>query len=178
MSCEIQPARLNRLTQSADQRTYSSAIFGPKWSQISPFWSKECIFWAKILFFLASYKIVVSTIMTGHQKDILFVLTALHSGLSGNHQNQFRTIFGPKICIFYATPLQHPIFGLWWILLNGIITSPHTEVTLDTFGFLVGAHSTAWRAIMRPRMAKMALFGAKNAFFGSKSMFWSQRPIF
>ena len=46
--------------------------------------------------------------MTGHQKDILFVLTALHSGLSGNHQNQFRTIFGPKICIFLRYSLTTP----------------------------------------------------------------------
>ena len=60
------------------------------------------------------------------------------------------------------------MFGLWWILLDVIITSPHTEVTLDTFGFLVGAHSTAWRAIMRPPMAKMALFGDKNAVFWLK----------
>ena len=48
--------------------------------------------------------------MTGHQKDNLFVLTAVHGGLSGNHQNQFLTIFGPKICIFLRSAHITPNF--------------------------------------------------------------------
>ena len=63
------------------------------------------------------------------------------------------------------------IFGLRWTQLNGIITCPHHEVTLDNFGFLVGAHSTAWWAVIRPYMAKMVLLGAKNAFFWPKINF-------
>ena len=54
---------------------------------------------------LGSYKKIIITIMTGHQKNNLFVLTALHGGLSDNHQNQFRTIFDPKIAIFHAKPI-------------------------------------------------------------------------
>ena len=48
------------------------------------------------LIILGSYKIFISTNMTEHQKDNLFVSTALHDKPSSNHQNQFRTIFGPN----------------------------------------------------------------------------------
>ena len=66
--------------------------------------------------------------MTGPLKDNLFVLTALQGGLRGLRQ----------------TPR------------NGIITSPYPEVTLDTFGFLVGAHSAVW-----PQLPKITTFGPK-----------------
>ena len=39
----------------------------------------------------------------------------------------------------------------------------YPEVTMDTFGFLVGARSAARRAIFWPRLPKMALFVANNA---------------
>ena len=76
-----------------------------------------------------------------------------------------------KICIFLLYAHVTPIFGLRWTQLNGIITCPHHEVTLDNFGFLVGAHSTAWWAVIRPYMAKMVLLGAKNAVVLAKSQF-------
>ena len=81
-----------------------------------------------------SYPKVQDIFLFGLLSRYLFVLTALHDKPSSNHQNQFKTIFGPNI--------------------DGIITSPHPEVTLDTFGFLVGAHSTAWRAVIRPQWPK------------------------
>ena len=71
--------------------------------------------------------------------------------------------FGPKIQFFWYHVT--PIFGLRWTQLNGIITCPHHEVTLDNFGFLVGSHLTAWWAVIRPHMAKMVLLGAKNPVF-------------
>ena len=39
---------------------------------------------------------------TVHQKDKDFVLNPLHGGLQGGRQSPF---FGPKISIFYATPI-------------------------------------------------------------------------
>ena len=57
-------------------------------------------------------------------------------------------------------------FGLRRIRLNGIITSPCPEVTLDTFGFPVGARSAAQRAVFWHRMPKMALFELKMLCFG------------
>ena len=64
---------------------------------------------------LGSYKMFISTIVTGHQKEILFVLTVLHNRLSGNHQNQFRMIFGPKSCIFLRYAHITPNF---WALVD------------------------------------------------------------
>merc|ERR1712212_631826 len=84
--------------------------------------------------------------------------------------------FGPKIQLFWYHVT--PIFGLRWTQLNRIITCPHHEVTLDNFGFLVGAHSTAWWAVIRPFMAKMVLLGAKMHFFGQKTIFWRRHPNF
>ena len=103
--------------------------------------------------------------MTGHQKDILFVLTALLGRLSGNHQKQFQTIFGPKICIFLRYAHVAPIFGLRLTQLNGIITSPHHEVTLDNFGFPVGGRSAARRAVFRPPGRILAIFGGGHDAF-------------
>ena len=59
-------------------------------------------------------------------------------------------------------------FGLRRIRLNGIITSPCPEVTLDTFGFPVGARSAARRAVFWHQLPKMALFGVNNALFWSE----------
>ena len=66
------------------------------------------------------------TIMMGHLKDNLFVLTALHVGLRG----AVSALFGPKKQFFYATPIKPTFSGLRRIRLNGIITSPCPEVTL------------------------------------------------
>ena len=98
---------------------------------------------------------------TGPKK--ILVLTALHGGLSDNNQFKFRTIFGPKICIFLRYAHVSLIFGLRWTQPNGIITCPHHEVTLDNFGFLVGSHLTAWWAVIRPHMAKIWPGGRKTA---------------
>ena len=57
-------------------------------------------------------------------------------------------------------------FGLKRTRLNGIITSSCPEVTLDTFGFPVGAHSAARQAFFWHRWPKMALFEPKMLFFG------------
>ena len=69
-----------------------------------------------------------------------------------------RPVFGPKIWLFYTTPIKPPFFGLRRTRLNGIITSPYPEVTLDTFGialvlhgislYCMVLHSIAWCCIV------------------------------
>jgi len=75
---------------------------------------------------------------------------------------------------FYATPMKPPFFRLGRSRLNGIISPPYPEVTLDTFGFPVGGRLAAWRAVSWPRLAKVALLGSKNALFGPKPIFCGQ----
>ena len=72
---------------------------------------------------------------------------------------------------FYATPMKPPFFRLGRSRLNGIISPPYPEVTLDTFSFLVGGCLAAWRAVSWPRLPKVALLGSKNAVFGPKTFF-------
>merc|ERR1711947_2871 len=72
---------------------------------------------------------------------------------------------------FYATPMKPPFFRLKRSRLNGIISPPYPEVTLDTFGFPVGGRLAAWRAVSWPRLPKVALLGSKNAVFGPKPFF-------
>ena len=76
-----------------------------------------------------------------------------------------------EIYIFLLFTHATPIFGLRWTQLNGIITCPHHEVTLDNFGFLVGAHSTVWWAVTRPQMAEGAFWGPKMQLFWPKIYF-------
>ena len=74
----------------------------------------------------------------------------------------FTPNFGPKICFFLRYAHIPNFFGLRQTRLNGVISSSYPEVTLDTFGFPVGARSAARRAIFWPRLPKMALFVANN----------------
>ena len=52
-----------------------------------------------------------------------------------------------KISFFYATLHITHFFGLKQAELNGIISSPYPQVTLDAFGFPVGARSTTQQAV-------------------------------
>ena len=52
---------------------------------------------------------------------------------------------------FYATPMKPPFFWLGRSRLNGMTTPPYPEVTLDTFGFPVGAHLATRRAVLWPQ---------------------------
>ena len=72
---------------------------------------------------------------------------------------------------FYATPMKPPFFQLKRSRLNGIISPPYPEVTLDTFSFPVGGRLAAWLAVSWPRLPKVALLGSKNAVFGQKPFF-------
>ena len=74
-------------------------------------------------------------------------------------------IFGPKISFFLRYAHITHFFGLRQTRLNGIISCPYPQVTLDAFCFLVGVHSAAQQAVFWHPLTKMALFGLKMLFF-------------
>ena len=136
---------------------------------------QNAVFWPEIIFLCPASKKIV-TIIAGHLKDNLFVLTALQGGLRGAVGARFWPKNCPKIIFFYATPIKPTFFGLRRTRLNGIITSPYPEVTLDTFGFPLGARSAARRAVSWPRLPKVALLGPKNAVFLARNQFFCGQP--
>jgi hypothetical protein len=71
----------------------------------------------------------------------------------------------------YETPMKPPCFWLRPSPLNGIISPPYPEVTLDTFGFPIGGHLAARRTVSWPRLPKVALSGPKNAVFWPEIIF-------
>ena len=80
--------------------------------------------------------------------------------------------FGLKMLFFLCYAHITLFFGLRQTRLYGFISSSYPEVTLDTFGFPVGARSAARRAVFWPRLTKTALFGAKNGIFGPQRPPW------
>ena len=72
--------------------------------------------------------------------------------------------FWPKNQFFFLryAHITH-FFGLKQTRLNGIISSPYPQVTLDTFGFTVDVRSAAQQAVLWPRLPKNGPFGAENA---------------
>ena len=83
----------------------------------------------------------------------------------------------PNSAFFLRYTYETPIF-LGQTHRTGLITCPpYPEVTLDTFGFPVGGRLAARRAVSRPRLPKVALFGPKSGFFGQKSIFCPHPPI-
>ena len=82
-----------------------------------------------------------------------------------------------RICIFLRYTHITPFFGVRRTRLNGIISPPYPEVTLDNFGFPVGGRLAARRAVSWPRLSKVGLFGPKSAVFGPKSFFCANPPI-
>ena len=86
--------------------------------------------------------------------------------------------FARNSAFFYATPMKPPFFWLRRSRLNGMTTPPYPEVTLDNFCFPVGGLLAARRAVSRPRLPKVALFGPKSGPFGPKSFFGVHHPFF
>ena len=83
--------------------------------------------------------------------------------------------FLAKILFFLCYAHITHFFGLWQTCLNGIITSPCPEVTLDTFGFIVRARLAARQVVFWRLSPKMALFGAKNGIFDPSGCPCAQR---
>ena len=117
--------------------------------------------------------------MTGHQKDILFVLTALHGRLSGNHQKQFQTIFGPKLCIFlhyaHITPNS-------WALVDPTQWDHNFPTSWGNSGSLWFSGRCPFNRLAGYYEAlnsqNGSFWGQKMQFFGPKSMLWKHHPIF
>merc|ERR1712218_530766 len=63
---------------------------------------RKCSFLAQTPFFLPKASNFFVTIMTGQQKDIIFVLTPLHGGPRGGRRGP---ILARKSAFFYATPI-------------------------------------------------------------------------
>ena len=76
-----------------------------------------------------------------------------------------------KSAFFYATPMKPPFFRVRRSRLNGIISPPYPEVTLDTFGFPVGGRLAARQTVSWPRLPKVALSGPQNAVFWPEIIF-------
>ena len=119
--------------------------FGPKMQFFGP----KSIFLPKASNFFV-------TIMTGQQKDNIFVLTPLHGGPRAGRRGP---ILARNSAFFYATPMKPPFFRVVRTRLNGIISPPYPEATLDNFGFPVGGRLAARRAVFRPPGRNLAISG-------------------
>ena len=98
-----------------------------------------------------------------------FMLTLLQGGPRAGRRGTF---LARKSAFFYATPMKPPFFRLRRSRLNGIISPPYPEVTLDNFGFPVGGRLATRRAVSWPRFPKVALLGSKNAVFWPETIFF------
>ena len=78
---------------------------------------------------------------------------------------QKTAFFTRNSAFFYATPMKPPFFWVRRTRLNGIISPPYPEATLDNFGCPVGGRLAAWRVVFRPP-------GRILAFFGIFGHFW------
>ena len=61
-----------------------------------------------------------------------------------------RAHFWPKNQLFMLHPYNPPFFGIRRTQLNGIISPPCPEATLDTFSFLLGGQLAAQQAFLAP----------------------------
>ena len=84
------------------------------------------------------------------------MLTPLQGRPRAGCRGQF---FAQISAYFYATPMKPPFFWLGQAQLNGIISPPYPEVTLDNFGFLVGGRLAARRAVFWPPGRILAILG-------------------
>ena len=82
----------------------------------------------------------------------------------GAKKLHFWAVLGLKIRFFLRYANLTPLVRLRRTRLNGIITSPCPEVTLDNFNFPVGARSAAHRAVFWHQLQKMALFWLKTFY--------------
>ena len=84
--------------------------------------------------------------------------------------------FGPKMQFFGPKP---PFFRVVRTRLNGIISPPYPEATLDNFGFPVGGRLAARRAVFRPPGRNLAIFGGGRnllIFSSIKRRFFHSQP--
>ena len=84
-------------------------------------------------------------------------------------------IFGPKFCIFLRYTYETPIFSGQTHRTGLITCPPYPEVTLDTFGFLVGGRSAG--RFSTP-IAQSGPFSAQKWFFWPEINFLSTSSNF
>ena len=76
--------------------------------------------------------------------------------------------FGPKMQFFGPKP---PFFRVVRTRLDGIISPPYPEATLDNFGFPVGDRLAARRAVFWPPGRILAVFGVGGLYYISTPNF-------
>ena len=131
------------------------------------------------MLFLARNLFFWTPVHRSQHKNVVFLV----SGHGGDKQSwtisKKKWISGQKTsfltrnsAFFYATPMKPPFLWLGRSRLNGMTTPPYPEVTLDTFGFPVGARLATRRAVLWPQLPKVALLGPKNAVFWPETSFF------
>ena len=144
-------------------------------AQIGPFGAQKCCFWPETIFLWTPVQRI-------QQKNVVF-LVYRHGGDKKNWTGTKKMDLGPKncifdqkFCIFLRYTYETTLFWLGRSRLNGMTTPPYPEVTLDTFGFPVGARLAARRAVLWPQLPKVALLGPKNAVFLARNQFFCGQP--
>ena len=134
------------------------------------------------MLFLAQKLFLWTPVQRIQQKNFVFFVSR-HGGEKNLTGTKKKWIWGQKTAFltknsafFYATPMKPPFFWLGRSRLNGMTTPPYPEVTLDTFGFPVGARLAARRAVLWPQLPKVALLGPKNAVFLARNQFFCGQP--
>ena len=143
-------------------------------AQSGPFGVQKCCFWPETFFFGHPCK-GVNRKMLSFWCPVMVVTNKVGQFPKKWDPGQKTAFFARNSAFFYATPMKPPFFRLGRSRINGIISPPYPEVTLDTFSFLVGGCLAAWRAVSWPRLPKVALLGSKNAVFGPKPFFVDTR---
>merc|ERR1719209_2495763 len=111
------------------------------------------VFWPKIHFFAKS----VQLFCYHHDRTTKrqhFCVDLLARRASGGRRGP---ILARKSAFFYATPIQPPFLRVGRTRLNGIISPPYPEVTLDNLGFPVGGRLAARRAVFQPPGRNLAI---------------------
>ena len=123
----------------------SAGLFLAPMAQNGPFWVKNAIFWPQWPPWHPNCN------WTRTNKVAFLVISRDGNKKMGCCSKKYgfwpkKLLFWPKNQFFSTLRPNNPI-RLRRTQLNGIISSPCPEVTLDTLGFPVGAHSAAQRAV-------------------------------
>ena len=144
-------------------------------AQSGPFGVQKCCFWPETFFCGHPCKGVNTKMLS------FWCLVMMVTKKVGRFPKQMD--FWPKTAFlarnsafFYATLMKPPFSWLGRSRLNGTTTPPYPEVTLDTFGFPVGARLAARRGVLWPQLPKVALLGPKSAVFLARNQFFCGQP--
>ena len=135
-----------------------------------------------MLFFCPETIFLWTAVQRSQHKNVVFLV----SGHGGDKQSWTISkkmdfwpknfIFDPKFCVFLRYAYETTLFWLGRSRLNGMTTPPYPEVTLDTFGFPLGARLAARRAVLWPQLPEVALLVPKDAVFLARNQFFCGQP--